>query len=41
MANIDRLKGCGTAIITPFKQDGSIDESAFRRLVDFQIENGV
>jgi 4-hydroxy-tetrahydrodipicolinate synthase len=41
MANIDRLKGCGTAIITPFKQDESIDESAFRRLVDFQIENGV
>ncbi|HEY6400182.1 MAG TPA: dihydrodipicolinate synthase family protein, partial [Blastocatellia bacterium] len=41
MANIDRLKGCGTAIVTPFKQDESIDESAFRRLVDFQIENGV
>ncbi|HEX5082244.1 MAG TPA: 4-hydroxy-tetrahydrodipicolinate synthase [Blastocatellia bacterium] len=41
MANIDRLRGCGTAIITPFKQGGSIDESAFRRLVDFQIENGV
>jgi 4-hydroxy-tetrahydrodipicolinate synthase len=41
MANSDRLKGCGTAIITPFKQDESIDESAFRRLVEFQIENGV
>jgi 4-hydroxy-tetrahydrodipicolinate synthase len=41
MANIDRLRGCGTAIVTPFKQDESIDESAFRRLVDFQIENGV
>ena len=41
MANIDRLRGCGTAIITPFKQDESIDESAFRRLVDFQVENGV
>src|SRR5499426_3916888 len=41
MANIDQLRGCGTAIITPFKQDESIDESAFRRLVDFQIENGV
>jgi 4-hydroxy-tetrahydrodipicolinate synthase len=41
MANIDRLRGCGTAIITPFKQDESIDESAFRRLVDYQIENGV
>lgn len=41
MASSDRLKGCGTAIITPFKQDESIDESAFRRLVEFQIENGV
>jgi 4-hydroxy-tetrahydrodipicolinate synthase len=41
VTNIDRLRGCGTAIITPFKQDESIDESAFRRLVDFQIENGV
>jgi 4-hydroxy-tetrahydrodipicolinate synthase len=41
MANIDRLKGCGTAIVTPFKQDQSIDELAFRRLVEFQIDNGV
>jgi 4-hydroxy-tetrahydrodipicolinate synthase len=41
VANIDWLRGCGTAIITPFKQDESIDESAFRRLVDYQIENGV
>ena len=41
MANLDQIKGCGTAIITPFKQDESIDESAFRRLVEFQIENGV
>ncbi|HEY8460325.1 MAG TPA: 4-hydroxy-tetrahydrodipicolinate synthase, partial [Blastocatellia bacterium] len=41
MSNVDRLRGCGTAIVTPFKQDESIDESAFRRLVDFQIENGV
>jgi len=41
MANLDQIRGCGTAIITPFKQDESIDESAFRRLVEFQIENGV
>jgi 4-hydroxy-tetrahydrodipicolinate synthase len=41
MANLNQLIGCGTAIITPFKQDESIDESAFRRLVGFQIENGV
>ncbi len=33
--------GTGTAIITPFKRDGSIDEEALRRLVDFQESNGV
>lgn len=33
--------GTGTALITPFKQDGSIDEEALRRLVRFQEENGV
>src|SRR5262249_59410082 len=41
MTSLDRLRGCGTAIVTPFKRDESIDESAFHRLVDFQIENGV
>ena len=35
------FKGTATAIITPFKDDGSIDEVALRRLVDFQEENGV
>lgn len=33
--------GTGTALITPFKRDGSIDEESLRRLVDFQEENGV
>lgn len=32
--------GTGTAIITPFAKDGSIDEESLRRLVDFQEENG-
>lgn len=35
------FKGTATAIITPFKDDGSIDEVSLRRLVDFQEENGV
>jgi 4-hydroxy-tetrahydrodipicolinate synthase len=35
------FQGTGTALITPFKSDGSIDEKALRRLVDFQIEGGV
>src|SRR5450432_1393311 len=33
--------GCGTALITPFRQDGSLDEAAMRRLVDFQIAAGI
>ncbi len=33
--------GCSTALITPFRDDGTIDEEAFRRLIDFQEENGV
>ena len=41
MATLDQIKGCGTAIVTPFKQDQSIDEAALRRLVEFQITNGV
>jgi 4-hydroxy-tetrahydrodipicolinate synthase len=30
--------GCGTAIVTPFRQDQSLDESALRALVNRQIE---
>ena len=33
--------GCGTALVTPFRKDGSLDEDAFRRLVGWQIESGV
>jgi 4-hydroxy-tetrahydrodipicolinate synthase len=35
------FQGTGTALITPFKSDGSVDEKALRRLVDFQIDGGV
>jgi 4-hydroxy-tetrahydrodipicolinate synthase len=35
------FRGTATAIITPFKKDGSIDETALRRFVDFQIKGGV
>src|SRR5215813_7646198 len=35
------FQGTGTAMITPFKTDGSIDERALRRFVDFQIDGGV
>lgn len=36
-----KLRGCGTAIITPFKADGSIDEAALRSLVDWQVASGI
>ena len=32
--------GCGTAIVTPFRTDESVDEPALRALVDWQIESG-
>jgi 4-hydroxy-tetrahydrodipicolinate synthase len=35
------LQGCGTALVTPFHPDGSIDEPALRALVNDQIANGV
>jgi 4-hydroxy-tetrahydrodipicolinate synthase len=35
------LSGCGTALITPFAQDGSLDEPALRAHVAWQIEQGV
>ena len=33
--------GCGTALITPFQKDGSLDEECFRTLVRRQIEGGI
>lgn len=39
MKNID-LTGCGTALITPFK-DGEVDYDAFAALVDRQVEAGI
>lgn len=33
--------GCGTALVTPFRLDGSLDESTLRRLVRRQIEAGI
>jgi len=34
------FKGCGTAIITPFTEDG-INFEEFRKLIEFQIKEGV
>jgi 4-hydroxy-tetrahydrodipicolinate synthase len=35
------LHGCGTALVTPFAKDGSVDEKALRDLVDWQIAEGI
>ncbi len=41
MDDISALRGCGTAIVTPFKDDLSIDEEALARFVEFQISEGI
>ena len=41
MISRDQLRGTGTALATPFKQDGSIDFEAFHKLINFNIDGGV
>ena len=36
----NKFRGLGIALITPFRADGSIDEEALIRLVEFQIKGG-
>jgi 4-hydroxy-tetrahydrodipicolinate synthase len=36
-----QITGCGTAIVTPFRADDSIDEQALRALVNWQIDSGI
>jgi 4-hydroxy-tetrahydrodipicolinate synthase len=38
---LDWMRGCATALVTPFKADGAIDEARMRALVDRQINGGV
>ena len=33
--------GCGTAVVTPFRADGAIDEEALEALVNWQIASGI
>lgn len=35
------IRGCGTALVTPFKRDGTIDVDALRKLVQFQLREGI
>jgi 4-hydroxy-tetrahydrodipicolinate synthase len=36
-----KLKGCGTALVTPFKSNGDVDESALKKLVQWQVKSGI
>ena len=38
---VDWMRGCATALVTPFKGDGAIDEERLRALVDRQINGGI
>ena len=40
MNDRERFRGTGVALVTPFKTDGSLDEGALERLVNWQIEQG-
>lgn len=36
-----KFRGVFTALITPFKLNGDLDEQAMEKLIEFQIENGI
>ncbi|HVG33684.1 MAG TPA: 4-hydroxy-tetrahydrodipicolinate synthase [Pyrinomonadaceae bacterium] len=38
---IDWMRGCATALVTPFTSSGAIDEARFRALIERQIDGGV
>ena len=37
----NKFKGLGVALITPFNVDGSVDYTSLRRLLDYQLSNGI
>ena len=41
MKRVNPFKGLGIALVTPFKEDGSIDFDQLSALVENQISNGV
>ena len=38
---LDWMRGCSTALVTPFKKDGSVDEACFTKLCERQVKGGV
>jgi 4-hydroxy-tetrahydrodipicolinate synthase len=41
MDTMEAIAGCGTALVTPFQPNGSLDEAALRSLVEWQIGEGI
>ncbi|MDQ3908582.1 MAG: 4-hydroxy-tetrahydrodipicolinate synthase [Acidobacteriota bacterium] len=39
--HVEWMRGCMTALVTPFKSDGPVDEARFREFLDFQIAGGI
>jgi len=39
--NVEWMRGCATALVTPFKADGGVDIERMRALVERQVEGGV
>ncbi|HYY98169.1 MAG TPA: 4-hydroxy-tetrahydrodipicolinate synthase [Pyrinomonadaceae bacterium] len=39
--NVEWMRGCATALVTPFKSDGGVDVERMRALVGRQLEGGV
>lgn len=39
--NVRQLRGCGTALATPFRRDGTVDEETLHRFVEWQVSEGV
>jgi 4-hydroxy-tetrahydrodipicolinate synthase len=35
------IRGCGTALVTPFSEDGTLDVDALRSLIEFQLNEGI
>ncbi len=38
---MNELCGCGTALVTPFRAEGALDEAALRRLIRRQLKEGI
>ena len=41
MWDLCELRGCGTALVTPFRAGGELDEDALRRLVAYQLQEEI